>query len=62
MGPEEARRYGFGMSREAHIAFVAVYLTVLLMVAGFGVLRFAATLPTWEQAAKLFSRAIETAA
>ena len=48
MGPEEARRYGFGMSREAHIAFVAVYLTVLLMVAGFGVLRFAATLPTWQ--------------
>jgi TonB family protein len=48
MGPEEARRYGFGMSRDAHIAFVAVYLTILLMVAGFGVLRFAATVPAWQ--------------
>jgi TonB family protein len=48
MGPEEARRSGFGMSRDAHIAFVAVYLTILLMVAGFGVLRFAASLPAWQ--------------
>jgi TonB family protein len=46
MGPGETRRYGFGMSRDAHIAFVAVYLTILLLVAGFGVLRFAAALPT----------------
>jgi TonB family protein len=45
MGPEDARRYGFGMKRDAHVAFVAVYLTILLMVAGFGVLRFVQTLP-----------------
>jgi hypothetical protein len=47
MGPDETRRYGFGMSREAHIAFVTIYLTILLLVAGFGVLRFAAALPFW---------------
>ena len=45
MGQDEARRYGFGMSREAHIAFVTIYLTILLLVAGFGVLRLAAALP-----------------
>jgi protein TonB len=47
MGQDEARRYGFGMSREAHIAFVTIYLTILLLVAGFGVLRFAAAFPFW---------------
>jgi TonB family protein len=48
MGPGETRHYGFGMSREAHIAFVAVYLTILLMVAGFGLLRFAASMPSTQ--------------
>ncbi len=48
MGPEDARRYGFGMSRDAHIAFVAVYLTILLLVAGFGALRFALTVPSMQ--------------
>ena len=38
-------RYGFGMSRDAHIAFVTVYLTILLLAAGFGILRFALVLP-----------------
>jgi TonB family protein len=48
MGPQETGRFGFGMSRDAHIAFVAVYLTILLAVAGFGVLRFSLTLPTMQ--------------
>ncbi|MGD0144089.1 MAG: energy transducer TonB [Rhizomicrobium sp.] len=48
MGPGETRRYGFGMSRETHIAFVAVYLTLLLAVSAFGIARFLATVPAWH--------------
>jgi TonB family protein len=36
------------MSRDVHIAFVAVYLTILLTVSGFGLVRFLATLPGWN--------------
>lgn len=37
--------YGFGMSRDAHIAFAAAYISILLTVGGFGILRFVAQLP-----------------
>lgn len=40
MEPASERRYGFGLSRDAHIAFAAAYIAVLLTVGGFGVVRF----------------------
>jgi TonB family protein len=40
MRQESTRAYGFGMSRDAHIVFVTVYITILLVVAAFGGLRF----------------------
>ena len=40
MGRGQTRVYGFGMSRDVHIVFVSVYITVLLVVAAFGGLRF----------------------
>lgn len=39
------RAYGLGLSRDAHIAFAAAYIAVLVTIASFGVLRFAAQLP-----------------
>jgi len=37
------RAYGFGLSRDGHIAFAAAYIAVLVTIAGFGFFRFAAT-------------------
>ena len=37
------RAYGFGLSRDGHIAFVAAYIAVLVTIAGFGFFRFTAT-------------------
>ena len=37
------RAYGFGLSRDRHIAFAAAYIAVLVTIAGFGLFRFAAT-------------------
>jgi TonB family protein len=48
MGQEESRRYGFGLSRDAHIAFVAVYLTALILVSLFGALRFWSIASNWH--------------
>lgn len=39
------RAYGLGLSRDAHIAFAAAYIAILVTIAGFGVVRFAAQLP-----------------
>ena len=38
------RPYGLGLSRDGHIVFVSVYLTIVLLLAAFGVWRFSATL------------------
>jgi TonB family protein len=43
MGKGGARAYGFGLSRDGHIAFAAAYIAVLVTIAGFGFLRFAST-------------------
>jgi TonB family protein len=45
MGQESERAYGFGLSREGHIAFASAYIAVLVTIGAFGVLRFAAQLP-----------------
>ncbi len=34
------RTYGFGLGREAHIAFAAAYIAVLVTIGAFGVIRF----------------------
>src|ERR1700678_3985196 len=40
------RAYGFGLSRDGHIAFAAAYIAVLVTIGGFGLFRFVrATLP-----------------
>lgn len=39
------RTYGLGFSRDAHIAFAAAYIAILVTIAAFGVLRFATQLP-----------------
>jgi TonB family protein len=41
VGQAEGRRYGFGLGREAHIAFAAAYLAMLVTIGAFGVVRFA---------------------
>lgn len=41
----DARAYGFGLSRDWHIAFSAAYLAVLLTIAGYGAARFVANPP-----------------
>jgi TonB family protein len=44
---EGRRAYGFGLSRDGHIAFAAAYIAILVTIAGFGLARFvSATLPT----------------
>ncbi|HUO92995.1 MAG TPA: energy transducer TonB [Rhizomicrobium sp.] len=40
---EGRRAYGFGLSRDGHIAFVAAYIAVLVTISGFGVARFVST-------------------
>jgi TonB family protein len=43
---EGRRAYGFGLSRDGHIAFAAAYIAVLVTIGGFGLARFvSATLP-----------------
>jgi TonB family protein len=37
------RAYGFGLSRDGHIAFAAAYIAILVTIGGFGLFRFAAT-------------------
>lgn len=37
------RAYGFGLSRDGHIAFAAAYIAVLVTIGGFGLFRFALT-------------------
>ena len=37
------RAYGFGLSRDGHIAFAAAYIAVLVTIGGFGLFRFAVT-------------------
>jgi len=37
------RAYGFGLSRDGHIAFAAAYIAVLVTISGFGLFRFATT-------------------
>jgi TonB family protein len=39
VGEAPERRYGFGLSREAHIAFATAYISILLTIGAFGVLR-----------------------
>jgi TonB family protein len=43
MGQGGGRAYGFGLSRDGHIAFAAAYIAVLVTISGFGLFRFAAT-------------------
>ena len=43
MGQGGGRAYGFGLSREGHIAFAAAYIAILVTIGGFGLLRFAST-------------------
>jgi TonB family protein len=43
MGQGGGRAYGFGLSRDGHIAFAAAYLAILVTIGGFGLFRFAAT-------------------
>lgn len=43
MGQGGGRAYGFGLSRDGHIAFAAAYTAILVTVAGFGLLRYAST-------------------
>jgi len=46
MGQGGGRAYGFGLSRDGHIAFAAAYIAVLVTIGGLGLLRYAsATLP-----------------
>ncbi len=40
------RAYGFGLSRDAHIAFAAAYVAILVTIAAVGGLRFYAQLPS----------------
>lgn len=49
MEDNDGRSYGFGLSRERHIAFASVYLAVLVTIGIFGAQRFLARLPviTW---------------
>ncbi len=37
------RAYGFGLSRDGHIAFAAAYIAVLVTIGGFGLFRFVLT-------------------
>ncbi|HTW34913.1 MAG TPA: energy transducer TonB [Rhizomicrobium sp.] len=37
------RAYGFGLSRDGHIAFAAAYIAILVTIGSFGFFRFAAT-------------------
>ena len=37
------RAYGFGLSRDGHIAFAAAYIAILVTIGGFGLFRFAVT-------------------
>lgn len=48
------RVYGLGLSRDWHIAFAATYIAVLVTIGAFGVVRYAAQLPSipWLSASK----------
>ena len=49
MAKDGARAYGFGLSRDGHIAFAAAYIAVLITIGGFGLYRFALTTrPYWH--------------
>jgi TonB family protein len=37
------RAYGFGLSRDGHIAFAAAYIAILVTIGAFGLFRFAST-------------------
>jgi TonB family protein len=41
----EPRAYGFGLNRDANIAFASAYIAVLVTIAAFGVIRFVAHPP-----------------
>jgi periplasmic protein TonB len=43
MGQGRGRAYGFGLSRDGHIAFAAAYIAILVTIGSFGLWRFAAT-------------------
>jgi len=40
---EGRRAYGFGLSRDGHIAFAAAYIAILVTIGGFGLARFVST-------------------
>jgi TonB family protein len=43
MGQGGGRAYGFGLSRDGHIAFAAAYIAILVTISSLGLLRFATT-------------------
>lgn len=45
MAQERGHAYGFGLSREGHIAFAAAYIAVLVTIGVFGFVRYVPHLP-----------------
>ena len=43
MGQGGSRAYGFGLSRDGHIAFAAAYIAILVTIGSFGLVRYAST-------------------